>query len=110
MLENDPPFSSRPCVGNTSVPSRSVMPWPGAGAHNHHDSFLHIFVRFTGSLQVLPSSVLFTSRNCEVCFTSKPGCEPLLRHWWFQSVRSSLRPSIHFPSSLITPCIHKPAM
>src|SRR5690606_26410758 len=86
------------------------MPLPGAGAHNHHSSRLHCAVRFTGSLQVLPSSVLLTTRNWEVCLTPKPGWDPFVRHWWFHTVLVSVRCSTHSPASLITPCIHKPAI
>src|SRR3954447_21523877 len=73
IFEKGLPFSSRPCVGNTSVPSLMVIPWPGAGAQSHHFSCLHIPVRLTGLLHVIPSSVLFVIKNWLVCLTSKPG-------------------------------------
>src|SRR5690606_37343848 len=73
IFENASPVLSLPCVGKTNVPSFNVIPCPCAGAHNHHSSFFPISVMFTGSDHVFPSSVLLTIRNCEVCFTPKPG-------------------------------------
>src|SRR5690554_5663792 len=110
ILENDLPVSSRPCVGNTNVPSDRVIPCPGAGANNHHSFFL-IWVIFTGSLQVNPSSVLFVIRNCAVSLTPNPGWEPFACHWCIHRVLSSVIPSTHLPvSRSSTPCIHNPAM
>ena len=81
-LEKGNPFSSRPPVGITRVPSFIVIPFPGPGAKRCQAGFFSFAVWFSGFDQVFPSSPDLTIMNCEDLESSSPGSEPRPFHWW----------------------------
>ena len=70
------------CIGNTNVPSCMVMPRPGPCSVRYHSGCLICDVIFTGSDQVLPSSLLLQIISCAVssgvmpCFTPDQALRP----------------------------------